>query len=220
MLVTSTIEPNRLTYPSVFKAYAQVGLAHDGAQLHGRVVKLGLENDQFIRNTIIHMYSNCGFLSEARRMFEEDLEFDIVAWNSMIMGLSKCGEVSESRRLFDKMPQRNSISWNSMIGGYVRNGRYTEAFDLFGEMQKEKIKPSEFTMVSLLNASAQLGAIRQGEWIHEYIRKNHIQLNPIVVTAQQLSICIASVEALRKLFMCLRQLLKQGCLVGTPSLWA
>ncbi|KAK9924097.1 hypothetical protein M0R45_032485 [Rubus argutus] len=183
MLVTSTIEPNRLTYPSVFKAYAQVGLAHDGAQLHGRVVKLGLENDRFIRNTIIHMYSNCGCLREARRVFEENLEFDIVAWNSMIMGLSKCGEASESRRLFDKMPQRNSISWNSMIGGYVRNGRYTEAFDLFGEMQKEMIKPSEFTMVSLLNASAQLGAIRQGEWIHEYIRKNHIQLNPIVVTA-------------------------------------
>ena len=70
-----------------------------------------------------------------------------------------------------------------MIGGSVRNGMYTEALDLFGEMQKQKIKPSEFTMVSLLNASAQLGAIRQGEWIHEYIRKNHIQLNPIVVTA-------------------------------------
>ncbi|KAL6134951.1 hypothetical protein ACLB2K_067179 [Fragaria x ananassa] len=162
MLVTSTVHPQRLTYPSVFKAYAQLGLAHEGAQLHGRVVKLGLESDQFVRNTIIHMYSNCGLLSEARRVFDEDLEFDIVAWNSMIMGLSKCGEVGESRRL---------------------NGMYTEALDLFGEMQKQKIKPSEFTMVSLLNASAQLGAIRQGEWIHEYIRKNHIQLNPIAVTA-------------------------------------
>ncbi|RXH67709.1 hypothetical protein DVH24_027856 [Malus domestica] len=182
MLVASEIEPQRLTYPSVFKAYAQDGLAKNGAH-HGRVIKSGLERDKFIRNTIIHMYANCGFLSEARELFDENLECDNVAWNSMAMGLSKCGEVSEFKRLFDKMPSRNSVSWNSMISGFVRNGKYAEALDLFGKMQMERIRPSEFTMVSLLNASAQLGAIGQGEWILEYIKKNGIQTNGIVVTA-------------------------------------
>ncbi|KAL5582580.1 hypothetical protein UlMin_015022 [Ulmus minor] len=183
MMVDSPIQPQRLTYPSVFKAYAQLGRASDGAQLHGLVTKLGLESDQFIRNTILHMYANCGFLSEARQMFDEELESDVVAWNSMIMGLSKCGEVEESVKLFDKMPVRNSVSWNCMISGYVRNGKNMEALELFGQMQEEGIKPSEFTMVSLLNASGRLGAIRQGEWIHRYMMKNGIELNVIVVTA-------------------------------------
>lgn len=183
MLVISPIQPQRLTYPSVFKAYAQLGQACDGAQLHGRVIKMGLQCDLFIRNTILYMYANCGFLSEARLVFDEDVEFDAVAWNSMIMGLSKCGEVSESRRLFDKMPLRNSVSWNSMISGYVRNGKFIEALELFGKMQDERIKPSEFTMVSLLNACGSLGAIRQGKWIHDYIRKDGIELNVLVTTA-------------------------------------
>lgn len=183
MLVGSPLEPQRLTYPSVFKAYAQLGLACFGAQLHGRVIKLGLDCDRFVRNTIIHMYMNCGFLSEARQLFDESSELDLVAWNSMIMGLSKCGEVGESRRLFDRMPSRNSVSWNSMISGYVRNGKCVEALELFGKMQGEGIGASEFTMVSLLNASGRLGAIQQGEWIHEYITKNGIELNIIVVTA-------------------------------------
>lgn len=183
MLVTSPIQPQRLTYPSVFKAYSQLGQACYGAQLHGRVIKLGLECDPFIRNTIIYMYANCGFLSEARLVFDEDLEYDVVAWNSMIMGLSKCGEVGESRRLFDKMPLKNSVSWNSMISGYVRNGMFIEALELFGKMQEERIKPSEYTMVSLLNACGSLGAIRQGKWIHDYIRKNGIELNVLAITA-------------------------------------
>ncbi|KAH7578421.1 hypothetical protein ACOSQ2_000326 [Xanthoceras sorbifolium] len=183
MLLTSPVEPQRLTYPSVFKAYAHLGLAHYGAQLHGRVIKLGLEFDQFIRNTIIYMYANCGFLSEARRVFDEDMEFDLVAWNSMIIGLAKCGEIDESRELFDKMVSRNTISWNSMISGYVRNGKFKEALELFGEMQEQKIRPSEFTMVSLLNACTRLGAIRQGEWLHAFLRKNNFELNSIVVTA-------------------------------------
>lgn len=183
MLLSSPIEPQRLTYPSVFKAYAQLGLARDGAQLHGRIIKLGLETDQFIRNTIIYMYSNCGFLSEASRMFDEEMEFDIVAWNSMMIGLAKCGEVQESRRLFDEMKSRNTVSWNSMISGYVRNGKLVEALELFHKMQEERIEPSEFTMVSLLNACARLGGLKQGKWVHDYIRKNDFELNSIVITA-------------------------------------
>lgn len=183
MLVSSQVEPQRLTYPSIFKAYSQLGLAYDGAQLHGRIIKLGLQFDPFIRNTILYMYATGGFLSEARRIFNQEMEFDVVSWNSMILGLAKCGEIDESRKLFDKMPVKNSISWNSMIGGYVRNGMFKEALKLFIKMQEERIQPSEFTMVSLLNASAQIGALRQGEWIHEYIKKNNLQLNAIVVTA-------------------------------------
>lgn len=95
MLIVSSVQPHRLTYPSVFKAYAQLGLAHYGAQLHGRVIKLGLQFDPFIRNTIIYMYANCGLLSEMWKAFYERMDFDIVAWNSMIMGLAKCGEVDE-----------------------------------------------------------------------------------------------------------------------------
>ncbi|CAI0449151.1 unnamed protein product [Linum tenue] len=184
MLVNSPVQPSRLTYPSVFKAYSQLGFAHEGAQLHGRVIKSGLEDDPFVRNSILSMYANCGFLSEAGRIFDRHPDFDPVTWNIMLMGLAKFGEIEESRKVFDEMPVRNVISWNSMISGYVRNGKFVEALELFGQMQEEaEVKPSEFTMVSLLNACACLGAIRQGEWIHDYIVKNSFELNPIVVTA-------------------------------------
>ncbi|KAJ6412407.1 hypothetical protein OIU84_005455 [Salix udensis] len=183
MFTSPNTQPQRLTYPSVFKAYAQLGLAHEGTQLHGRVIKLGLENDQFIQNTILNMYVNCGFLSEAQRIFDGAMGFDVVTWNTMIIGLAKCGEIDKSRRLFDKMLLRNTVSWNSMISGYVRKSRFFEAMELFGRMQEERIKPSEFTMASLLNACACLGALRQGEWIHDYIVKNNFALNSIVITA-------------------------------------
>nr|GLL47245.1 pentatricopeptide repeat-containing protein At2g42920, chloroplastic [Ipomoea trifida] len=183
MLVNSGVEPCRLTYPSVFKAYTRIGLARDGAQLHGRVIKLGLDFDTYVRNAVIHMYASCGVLSEARKLFDEDKVVDAVTWNSMIMGLAKCGEIDDSRKLFDKMPLRTDVSWNSMISGYVRNGKWVEALELFRRMQYENIEPSEFTLVSLLNACARLGALEQGEWICNYIKKKKIDLNVIVVTA-------------------------------------
>ncbi|KAF3630566.1 Pentatricopeptide repeat-containing protein, chloroplastic [Capsicum annuum] len=183
MLNTSQVEPFLLTYPSVFKAYARCGLAKDGAQLHGRIIKLGLGFDTFIRNALLHMYVSRGFLVEARKLFDEAEAEDVVSWNSMIMGLAKSGEIDYSWRLFSKMPTRNDISWNSMISGFVRNGKWTEALNLFSTMQKEKIKPSEFTLVSLLNACGHLGALEQGNWIYNYVKSNNVELNVIVVTA-------------------------------------
>ncbi|RDX63335.1 Pentatricopeptide repeat-containing protein, chloroplastic, partial [Mucuna pruriens] len=183
-MLYSAVQPQQLTYPSVFKAYAQLGAGHDGAQLHGRVVKLGLERDQFIRNTIIYMYANSGLLSEATRVFDDELmELDVVACNSMIMGLAKRGEVDKSRRLFDSMPTRTAVTWNSMISGYVRNRKLMEALELFHKMQEERVEPSAFTMVSLLSACAHLGALQHGEWVHDYIKRNHFELNVIVLTA-------------------------------------
>ncbi|XP_010525501.1 PREDICTED: pentatricopeptide repeat-containing protein At2g42920, chloroplastic [Tarenaya hassleriana] len=183
MLSCSTVQPQKLTYPSVFKACASLGHARDGKQLHGRVIKEGLDTDPFIRNTMLHMYASCGYLEEAWRFFLGMTEFDVVAWNSMIMGLAKHGRIGQSKKLFDEMPQRNGVSWNSMISGYVRNGRFMAALELFREMQVKGIKPDEFTMVSLLNACACLGASKQGKWIHDYLVRNGIELNSIVITA-------------------------------------
>lgn len=184
MLTYSTIKPQSLTYPSLFKAYARLGLPHYGAQLHGRIIKLGLEFDPFIRNTIINMYAISGCLSDAYKLFDEEGDFDVVAWNSLIIGLAKRSEINEARKLFDKMGSgRNTISWNSMISGYVRNANSREALDLFNRMQEEGIKANEFTLVSLLNACANLGSLEQGEWIYHYICKNRFELNVIMVTA-------------------------------------
>lgn len=184
MLISPSAQPEKITYPSVFKAYTQLGLATDGAQLHGRIVKLGLGLDPYIRNSILHMYANCGLLRDAWKLFDRDEhDTDVVAWNSMVMGLAKAGEVQDSWSLFCKMPFRNEISWNTMISGYVRNGEWIKALDLFDEMQRKRITPTEFTLVSVLNACAKLGALEQGKWVHDYIKKSGIDCNSIVITA-------------------------------------
>ncbi|KAG4935705.1 hypothetical protein JHK84_049907 [Glycine max] len=70
-----------------------------------------------------------------------------------------------------------------MISGYVRNKRLMEALELFRKMQRQRVQPSEFTMVSLLGACAHLGALQHGEWVHDYVKKGHFELNVIVLTS-------------------------------------
>ncbi|CAH1452560.1 unnamed protein product [Lactuca virosa] len=113
------------------------------------------------------MYANCGYFGEAIQLFGDGADVDVVAGNTMIMSLLKFRNIDNAHDMFDEMPHRNSVSRNNMRNGYVRKGKWVEALDLFRIMQTRKMKPSQFILVSLLNASANLGALNQGEWIHD-----------------------------------------------------
>ncbi|KAI4383386.1 hypothetical protein MLD38_009228 [Melastoma candidum] len=183
MLGHTSVMPQRLTFPSLFKACSLLGWACTGSQLHGMVVKLGIDDDPYVRNTVLHAYVTLGLFEEARKVFDEDEITDVVACNCMVMGLAKCGEIDEARRLFDEMDIKSRITWNSMISGYVRNGRFLQAMELSREMRDNGIEPDEYTVVSLLNACAYTGSLRQGQWIHDFIKIKGINLNSVLVTA-------------------------------------
>ncbi|KAJ4707909.1 Pentatricopeptide repeat-containing protein [Melia azedarach] len=88
-------------------------------------------------------------------------------------GSSK-GGIECARKVFDEMSERDSVSWSSMIGGYARFGLSTDAIDLFRKMQMSGVCPDEITMVSVLSACTDLGALDVGKWIESFIEKQRV----------------------------------------------
>ncbi|KNA17647.1 hypothetical protein SOVF_078050 [Spinacia oleracea] len=108
---------------------------------------------------------------------------DMFASTALVHMYSSCSSVDDARTVFDEMPERNSVSWNAMITGYVHGRRFSEGFDVFRDMMRDGIELGEVTMVGLLSACANLGALNQGRWVHDYIRRNGMALNVYVGTA-------------------------------------
>ena len=88
-----------------------------------------------------------------------------------------------------------------MITAYVKNRRPDEAFQLFRRMQVDDVKPNEFTIVNLLQASTQLGSLSMGRWVHDYAHKNGFVLDCFLGTAliDMYSKC-GSLQDARKVF--------------------
>ncbi|KAJ6706507.1 PENTATRICOPEPTIDE REPEAT-CONTAINING PROTEIN [Salix purpurea] len=125
----------------------------------------------------------CGEMNVALGIFKNMKKRDVISWTAIVTGFVNTGQVDEARKYFHKMPERDHVSWTAMIDGYLRFNCYKEALMLFREMQTSKIKPDEFTMVSILTACAQLGALELGEWIRTYIDKNKVKSDTFVGNA-------------------------------------
>lgn len=107
-----------------------------------------------------------GRLEDARTLFDDMPERDLIAWNVMITGYCKQGRMASARELFDRVPHRDTVSWNAMISGYVHSGAPAKAMDLFDEMRRDGQRPDEVTVLGLVSACADSGAIDFGQRIH------------------------------------------------------
>ncbi|XP_024968370.1 pentatricopeptide repeat-containing protein At4g21065 [Cynara cardunculus var. scolymus] len=91
--------------------------------------------------------------------------------NGLVHMYAACGRAESAHKLFEEMSDRNLVSWNSMINGFVSNGKSIETLTLYREMGEEGVEPDGFTLVSLLTACAELGALALGTRVHAYMFK-------------------------------------------------
>ncbi|KAF8400093.1 hypothetical protein HHK36_015968 [Tetracentron sinense] len=138
-------------------------------ELQSLIVKLGFDSDLYVQNALIHSYGCCGSVELAVKMFQE-------------------------------MPHRDLISWSSMITCFANNGCLDEALAVFREMQLTGgIRPDGVTMVTVVSAVSNLGALELGRWVHLFIHRNDLELTVSMGTAliDMYSRCGSIQEAIR-----------------------
>nr|XP_043621741.1 pentatricopeptide repeat-containing protein At4g18840 [Erigeron canadensis]XP_043621742.1 pentatricopeptide repeat-containing protein At4g18840 [Erigeron canadensis] len=134
MLFDFKVDPDKYTYTFVLKACAAAKSVGFGKQVHGLVIKCGVDDDVYVCNTLIHMYAKGGFFEIARKVLDEMSERDVISWNAILSAYVDMGMMELARRLFDEMPERNVESGNFMISGYVKDGLVVEARRIFDGM--------------------------------------------------------------------------------------
>ncbi|XP_024182125.1 putative pentatricopeptide repeat-containing protein At1g69350, mitochondrial [Rosa chinensis] len=94
--------PDSFGMSSALAACGKMGLLEIGHQIHGHIVKRGYL-DEFVLNSLIDMYSKCGFVDSAYIIFDEMKHPGIITWNSMISGFSRSGNSVMAISLFDRI---------------------------------------------------------------------------------------------------------------------
>ncbi|CAD5192792.1 unnamed protein product [Musa acuminata subsp. malaccensis] len=85
--------------------------------------------------------------------------------------------------LFEGMLKRNVVTWCAIISKCIQDGRSKDALALFSRMQTDGFELNDMTLVSVLAACAQLGALEQGKWVHGYVRSNGIKISVFLGTS-------------------------------------
>ncbi|MQL87080.1 hypothetical protein Taro_019612 [Colocasia esculenta] len=171
------VQPDAHTFQFLFRACGLSASVREGRAAHGSFLRAFDEDDVLVGNSLIHMYSEFGFMEASRRVFDKVSQKDVVSWTTIVGGYAKARLLDEARRLFDEMPVRNVVSWTSMIAGYSQVGRAEEAVRVFKDMLSANVMPDSVAIVSALSACSQLRDLDLGKWIHFFVNKRGLSVS-------------------------------------------
>lgn len=153
-MVHNFLSPDGYTFPFVLIACCNGFLTSEGKQLHCWVIKNGLA------------FVNPHVQTALIRVY---MEFKLL---------------DDARKVFDEISEPDAVQCNVLICGYVKCGMALEALNVFREILLRGVEPDEFCLTTGLTACAKVGALEQGKWIHEYIRKRNLMGSDAFVGTQ------------------------------------
>ncbi|MCD7466037.1 hypothetical protein HAX54_002361 [Datura stramonium] len=182
----STAVPDGYTYSYVLIGCAKGGFFTVGQQVHGKILKRRSLLNVFVQTNLVNLYSTTGReygIDDARKVFDEMMEKNVVTWNSLLFGYFRNGDVDKALKIFDEMPDKNVVSWTTVIAGCTQNGRCQQALAWFRLMQRCNVEFDQVTLVSVLSACAELGALDLGKWIHSsVVESSQFRNEPVLVS--------------------------------------
>ncbi|XP_075635965.1 pentatricopeptide repeat-containing protein At3g28660-like [Castanea sativa] len=151
---SNLLAPDNHTFHFVLSACANAKWVHSGKQTHNWVLKNGL------------------------------VLFDGHVQTALIRVYVECKVLDDARKVFDEIPCLDAIQWNVLMNGYVKCNMGSETLRVFRDMLVSGVEPDEFCVTTVITACAQTGAVLQGKWIHEYVKKrNGMESDVFVATA-------------------------------------
>lgn len=149
--------PDKYSFTFILKACAATGNVKQGQQVHSLVIKNGLLYDNYVLNTLIHMYAKSRCFAEARVLLDRSPTDDVIAWNALLSVYTELGLTEFAGELFTEMPVKNLESWNFMLSGYVKCGLIDEARSVFDKMLAKNV----VSWNAMLSGYAQAGRFNE-----------------------------------------------------------
>lgn len=146
---------NPTTFSSLIAACVRTKSLKEGKEIHTHIRINGLEKNEFLRTKLVHMYTSCGAMEEAREMFEE---------------------CSSSWSVYP---------WNALLRGTVISGRrqYRDVLSTFSEMRALGIELNVYSFSSVIKSFAGASALFQGLKTHALLIKNGLLDSSIIRTS-------------------------------------
>ncbi|WOH10099.1 hypothetical protein DCAR_0729560 [Daucus carota subsp. sativus] len=149
--------PDKYVLPNVVRACTKSLCLETGMQIHKEAVVFGVEMNLQICNSLIDMYSKCGDVAGARRVFDAMVERDLLSWNSLISAYVSSGFLVLAIELFGFMRmggfEPDTVTWNTIVDAYCRMGQCDEASNVFKKIKE----PNIISWTTLISGYSRIG---------------------------------------------------------------
>ncbi|KAG1371254.1 Pentatricopeptide repeat-containing protein [Cocos nucifera] len=179
------MEGNSLTYSSSLLACCGLRALKEGQQIHGLVIKSGLQLDLCVESAIMDLYSKCGIMEDALLIFRSHEEPDEVFLTVILVGFAQNGMEEKTFKLFAEMVgagieiDANMIS--AVLGAFGASAPFAFGKQIHSMVVKKSLGSNVYVSNGLINMYSKCGELMDSVKIFSrMVHHNSVSWNSVI----------------------------------------
>lgn len=195
-MLSSLVNPNSITISSIIPVLVELRFFKVAKEVHGFSIRIGIESDAFVANSIIDMYAKAGNSTEASNVFHQMPEKDIVSWNAMIANFAQNRLELASIELVRKMQAQgkapNTITITNVLPACARLGLLHTGKEIHARSIRMQSTFDLFVSNAIMDMYAKCGCISLAQNVFNIYGRSTVSYNILIVGYSHTSDCLQS----------------------------
>ncbi|XP_057849795.1 pentatricopeptide repeat-containing protein At3g26782, mitochondrial isoform X1 [Cryptomeria japonica] len=165
------IEADSSTFASILPACAKMGALERGMEIHQKIIERRFLPHVVVTTAIIDMYTKCGSIEKAHKLFDEMPQRNVVSWTAIITGYAQNGPVHKALELFNQMQlageKVNTSTFVSILPACAKMGALEHGMNVHGKIIESGLLSNDVVVTSLINMYAKCASISKAREIFD-----------------------------------------------------
>ncbi|KAJ7529945.1 hypothetical protein O6H91_15G072100 [Diphasiastrum complanatum] len=179
------LAPDKVLFVVVLKACARLAALEQGKQLHSDIIKRGFQSDVIVASTLVDMYAKCGCTEDARELFNNMSERDVVSWNAMIAGYAQNGLGKEALALYEQMKQEgvqpNNVTFVLLLKACASVAALEQGKQLHSDIIKRGFQSDVIVGSTLVDMYAKCGCTEDARELFNNMSERDVALWTVMI---------------------------------------
>ncbi|KAH9550892.1 hypothetical protein CY35_10G095900 [Sphagnum magellanicum] len=172
------LQPDSVTFVGILNACASEMALEVGRNIHEQIVQSGYESDVFVGSSLVDMYTKCGNIEDAWKVFNQMPTRTVVSWNAMILGHVKCGQGQKALDLFQRMKQEevqpDPVTFVGVLNACAIIGAIEEGRCIHAHTIQSGCDSDAYVATSLIDMYAKCGSLEDAQKVFNKMPTHNI----------------------------------------------
>jgi pentatricopeptide repeat protein len=198
LMIDAGVKPNSITISSMLPVLVELEQFKAGKEIHGFSMRMGIECDVFIANSLIDMYAKSGHTTEASNVFYKMGEKNVVSWNTMVANYAQNRLELAAIGLVGQMQAHghtpNSVTFTNVLPACARLGSLRPGKEIHARTIRMGSASDIFVSNALTDMYAKCGYLNLARNVFNISRRDGVSYNILIVGYSQTSDCSESLH--------------------------
>ena len=198
LMIAAGLTPNSIAISSILPVLVELEFFNLGKEIHGFSLRMGVDSDVFIANSLIDMYAKSSHPAEASYLFHDIAEKNIVSWNAMVANFAQNRLELKALQLVREMPIHNefpnSVTLTNVLPACARGHFLRPGKEIHARIIRKGLNFDLFLTNALTDMYAKCGWLNLAQNVFNISFRDEVSYNILIVGYSQTSDCSESLS--------------------------